>query len=125
MVAAFANMIVYPFTDEYSVILQISLNAVILFWLIARGDKHYCWQIGWLMFAIACGVQFELDQADGTNVILSNYDATIIGITIMQLMGAGYGITLGLFERLRQGNMWSFLPVHSRDTVMVKTWPKK
>jgi len=111
--AAIGNVLIYPYTDEYTTALEMVLTAATLALIISSGDRQYWYQVGLLLFALVAMVFFELDQANGTNVILNNYDITIILITIMQLMGAGYGITVGIFERLRQGFRGDCLPVHS------------
>lgn len=122
--ASIGAVLMYPYTDEYTTTLEMGLNAVTLCLIISFGDRQYWYQIGLLLSALVVRVFFEIDQANGTDVILNNYDITIILITIMQLMGAGYGITLGVFERLRGGTKRDNISVYGSAPYMVKACQK-
>jgi len=118
--AALVNLAMYPFTSEYSVVLEGSLDLIILVSLLIYGDRHKLYQTGLLFCALFIHLQFELDQVNGTNLIFDNYGTVITGVTIMQLSGVFHGIS----QRIRKSNYsWGLRP-HSIDLYRYKVWPK-
>lgn len=111
--ASLLNMMIYPFTSEYSVVLESSLDVTILLALLLFGDKHRLYQAGLLLIALIFHFRFELDQTYGTDLILSNYGAVITGITIMQLLGVSHGIFNRLSKYLRRNSDYGHLPLCS------------
>jgi hypothetical protein len=122
--AAIANLVMYPFTIEYSVVLEAGLDGLILWLLIFWGDKHKVYQIGVLFCALLLHMQFELDQANGTDLIFSHYGAIIIGITVMQLLGASHGVLNRFSELLWPRNHYKRLYSSGHNLDRSKVWPK-
>jgi hypothetical protein len=120
MVAAFLNVVIYPLFSEYSVLVEAGLDTLVLVSLVVYGDKHRFYQIGLLLCALLLHVQFELDQANGTDLIFSNYGGVIIGITIMQLLGVFHGFS----QRIWKGNHCWGVYSHSINLNRFKVWPK-
>ena len=109
--ASIMNMGLYPFTNEYSVVLESSLDVTILLALLLLGDKHRLYQVGLLLIALIFHFRFELDQTYGTDLIFSNYGAAITGITIMQLLGVSHGVFNRLSKHSREGGGYRYLPL--------------
>ena len=120
--AAVLNMILYPFTSEYSVALEAGLDLVILLCLVVFADKHRVYQLSLLLVALFCHFQFELDQATGGNLIFTNYGSVIIGLTIMQLLGALYGVLDRLLQYLRKSS--NDRSLYSSSYNRSNLWPK-
>lgn len=96
LVAAIANVIVYPFTSEYSAFLEGTVNAVALFMLIDYGDRDKDIQKKLLAYAFVLCLLFEVGQAIGNDALIYGYGSVVTAITIMQLLGGGYAVVLGL-----------------------------
>ena len=124
-IAAFLNVALYQFTTEHSVMTEALLDALTLIALISLGDKHLWWQIGWLLVAMILHLQFEVDQVNGTDLILSNYGIAITGITIMQLLGGFYGACNQLSERIWENNQHKRVHTGGRYLSETKTWRKE
>ncbi len=125
-IAALLNMAVYPFTSEYSVVLESSLDVITLLLIIRLGDRHYWYQIGLLLVAMFSHLLFEVDQRYSTDFIFSNYETAIITITVLQLFGGVYG-GYQLVKRLLWNNRNTGLShrLYSRVVIEEKTWPKE
>lgn len=124
-VAAFVNILMYPFTSEYGVVLEASVDLITLSLLIAFGDRHYWYQVGLLMVAMLFHAQFEMDQSTGSDIILSNYSMAITGITMMQLAGVWHGIYSWLLKRVLGGHLYG-RPMHTTNrSVMDKAWQQE
>jgi uncharacterized membrane protein len=104
MVAALINIAVYPIANEYTAILEATIDFITILALISFADRQYWYQIGCLIAALLCHYQMEIDQIIGSNIIFDAYGSTITLITIMQLLGAGYAVIANLFERLWKYN---------------------
>lgn len=124
LVAAALNIIIYPFTSEYSVVIEASLDTFTLLAILFIGDKHKLYQSSLLFFALLCHLQFELDQANTTDLIFSHYATVFIGITIMQLLGAVYGSSNRIPKFLWKGDSDGHLYANSYRVNGDKVWPK-
>jgi len=118
MVAAFLNVVIYPLSSEYSILVEAGLDLLVLITLVFYGDKHRVYQIGLLLCALFIHIQFELDQANGTDLIFTNYGAVIIGITIMQLSGVFHGF----LKRIWTGDHYLGLHLDSTHLHRNKEW---
>jgi len=122
--ASVLNLILYPFTSEYSVVFEGALDLTILMAIVFWADKHRTYQTSLLLFALAVHLQFELEQAYGTSLIFDHYTNIFIGITIMQLLGAVYGGLNRFSEHLWPGNHNSRLCSGGHHFNRGKVWPK-
>ncbi len=118
--AAILNLVLYPFTTEYSATIEGGLDALTVVMLTFYGGRHKLYQMGLLCIALFMNLQFELDQANATNLIFSNYGVLIIGITIMQLFGVGYGVS----QRIWQSCSYSHLFANGGYLNRCKVCPK-
>ena len=112
LVAAVANVIVYPFTSEYSAFLEGTINAVALFMLIDYGDRDRRFQTILLSYAFVCCLVFEVGQLIGNGMIIYGYGSVVTAITIMQLLGGGYAVVLGFLGGASNHNRLGVLRNH-------------
>jgi len=119
--AALANLVIYPFADVYSAELEARLDLIVLLAVLVLGNRHVKFQVGLLLFALLMHNKFELDQANGTDLIFSNYGGVIIGITIMQLSGVFHGF----LKRIWKSNYYRGVHFNSANLNRIKVWPEK
>jgi len=112
LVAAIANVIVYPFTSEYSAFLEGTINAVALFMLIDYGDRDRRFQTILLSYAFVCCLVFEAGQLIDNGMIIYGYGSVVTAITIMQLLGGGYAVVLGFLGGASNYNRLGVLRNH-------------
>ena len=121
----FFNMVTYSLTSETTVIFAALLDCMVVLALIEWGDKHSRYQISLIMTGLLCHLLQEIDQITGSDVIFSNYAATITVITIMQLLGGGRGIITWISERVRIPDNNHILLHHSYYQIGEKICPKE
>ena len=98
--AALLNPLIYQLeADSYwllAVCATVNTGTAALIW--RWGDVHKLYQGIILCLAVILTFLCELDMG-GSNLVLSDYEALVRGLTLAQLLGAGYGLGTNKINR--------------------------
>ena len=121
LISAVANVVLYSFTSEYSVLLPATIDALTLSALIAFADKHRGLQLRLLFIALSCHLFIELIRPVATDAVFWGYGAAITIITVWQLSGAANAVIDRFLERLWHSGSDSELFNYSIHPMEAKT----